>query len=521
MSAKSDTVTTSLPNRGQATLIVLIVLLLVLALALTAPHADRPTIGTENLLPAYAAAGCVIEITTATLLLAIFRVRRSISVLVLAFGYLLSGTLLPAWALAFPGIFDAFGWTSDLQATAWIAAVRRVGFALAVVGFAVLDPERQTNHPVRWISLCLLAVGAALVAGLSLTMVDVALPTLMLDARLPAQAWDYVPPLTIGLYVVGIAALLHRRRSSLDIWMAVVLLSLMTEIVLLSYAAGGVRLSVGWWAGRMIGLFSAATILIVLLSETAGNYMRLAEAAASEMRARRNRLTAMEALSATIAHEINQPLTSIVTNAGAGLRWLSRDVPNAEQASEALSMIAEDGHRAAMIVAGIRTMFLKGAQERGPVDIRMLVEDALSRCQAERSLPSTHVRLVFPKEDVFVECNAVQILQVCMNIIENAVGGSDGVSDATRRLIIRVERDGPEDMVETSILDDGPGVPPELAERMFEPFFSTKPDGMGMGLMFCRSVIEAHGGRLWFTENRPRGAAFHFTLPSSRSPVRE
>jgi signal transduction histidine kinase len=512
-------VTTSLPGDAQMSLIFAILVVLIVALVVTAPYAQQGTRGTEYFLPAYAAAVCVVEITTGALLLATFRVQRSANLLVLALGYLLSGLLVPAWALTFPGVFDTLGLGGNLQATAWIAAIRRIGFAAAVLGFAVFGADARAEKPDRWIAWGLAALAAGIAASLWFGLYgSQALPALMADGRRTAAGWGYVPPVTILLYGLGIAALLRRRRSTLDIWMAVVLFSLLFEIVLLSYLAAGTRLSVGWWSGRIFGLFAAAIILIVLLAETAGNYVRLAEAAAAEMRVRRNRMTAMEALSASIAHEVNQPLGSIVTNANAGLRWLSRGQPDIAQARAALERIVEDGHRAGKVVSGIRTMFLNGVQERSSVDLASVIDEAVARCRSERTLAAMEIERDGPEDAVHVTCNATQILQVCTNLIENAVEATGSRTDAPRRLTIRVRRlDANE--VETSFADNGHGVPARVAERMFEPFVSTKPDGMGMGLMFCRTVIEAHGGRLWHTPNRPAGAIFHFTLPSAALPA--
>lgn len=506
-------VASSLPSRSQQTTIFVVLIALIVALAVTAPYAPQPTSGTEGFVPAYAAAACMVEITTGALLLAGFRIQRSLALFVLAFGYLLSGLLVPAWALAFPGIFDGLGLDSNMQATAWIAAFRRVGFALAVLFFALCGPGLRVRAPGRWIAGgiagLLLAVAAILWVALG---PSAGMPRLMDDARRAAPAWMLVPALSLGLYTLTIGALLYRRQSALDIWMAVVVFSLLFELLLLSYFADGVRLSVGWWAGRLFGLTAAGIIMLVLLAETAGTSMRLAETAAAEIRARRNRTTAMEALSASIAHEVNQPLASMVTNADAGLRWLGREPPDIAEARAAFSRIVADGHRASRVVTGIRGMFVNSAQDRGPVDLKGLVDDAIRRCRAERAAAGAGIERRFPPQPVFVTCNAAQLLQVCLNLIENAVDGPGPGGARATRITVRIQCSDRHE-VETSVIDDGLGVPEDMGERIFQPFVSTKPHGTGMGLMFCRTVIEAHGGRLWFTPVRPHGAAFHFTLP--------
>ncbi len=508
-----DLAINSLPGRRQLKAIFLVVVLLIIALAAIAPHARQSTTGTESFLPAYAAAVCVIEITTGALLLATFRVQRSVALLLLSLGYLFSGLLVPAWVLSFPGIFGDLQVSTSLQATAWIAAIRRIGFATAALGFALCRMDVKLHTPGRWMLWGLGATAACVAVSLWIAFGQAeALPQLMTDTRRAAPAWNYVPPVAIALYVMAILALLRRRSGSLDIWIAVGIFSLLFEIVLLSYMANGVRLSVGWWSGRVFGLAAGAIILIVLLTETAGNYVRLAGSVAAELSAKRNRLTAMEALSATIAHEVNQPLASMVTNADAGLRWLAHGTPDIRQANAAFTRIVEDGHRASKVISGIREMFATGMQERSPVDLQGVLDEAVARLQAERASPSVVIIRDYPPHGTFVTCNPVQLLQVCLNLIENAIDGPQPGQAQTRRVTIRICCPDRHE-VETSIIDDGPGVPAEIGQRIFQPFVSTKPNGMGMGLMFCRTVIEAHGGKIWFTPNRPRGAVFQFSLP--------
>lgn len=507
--------TASLPTDRQLRIMFGVVTGLVVALLAVAPYARQPTQGTEIFVAAYAAGVCIIEATTAVILLSTFAMQRTVPLLILAAGYLLSASLVLPWALTFPGIFTVLGWDDNLQATAWIAAVRRIGFACAVLGYATARPTLEARRPGRWILGCvvLMPAFAAAVTWLVVSE-DASLPDFMADARNTAPAWGYVPPLALALYAAAGMALLRRKASTLDIWMLVVLISLCAEIALISYMGGGMRLSVGWWSGRSFGLLAALIILVVLLAEAGENHARLTRLAAVQTRARRNRLTAMEALSASIAHEVNQPLTSIVVNANAGIRWLARPSPEIGQARQALERIVEEGHRADKIVAGIRTMFTKGAQERKPVDLDCVVGEALDRCASEPAMAGVTVEKTVEAGSTHVVANPVQLLQVVSNIIENALDAmKDGLA-RERRLVIRIAR-APGGEVEASFADTGPGIDPSLAERIFEPFVSGKPDGMGMGLMFCRTVIEAHGGRIAVSANEPFGAVFRFWLPES------
>lgn len=491
-------------------------LCLVAAFAVTMPFARHPTQNTEVILPAYAAATFVLEITTSVLLFALFNARRSYSLVFLASGYLFSALTVPAWALSFPGVFTTLGVDLGLQATAAIAAVRRLAFPLFILAYALAPKDGLKSGASRRAvatTVLMVCAGAALLVGLIILHRD-ELPALMLDERRINWLWRYVPLLASALYVLDAALLLTRRRSSLDIWICIVLFSLIIELLLISYLGGGIRFSIGWWAGRLYGLAAASIVLLVLLSETTGVYARLAEIVATERRARQNRLTAMEALSATIAHEVNQPLASMITNADAALRWLGKEEPRIDKVDEALRRIVADGHRASKVVAGIRTMFMKGTQERSRVDLNALVQEAVHTASSEARYAGIAMKADLDPALPPVIGNSVQLYQVLCNLIENGIDAIKAAGERQRQLVIRTRRQG-DDEVQVSVEDNGTGVRQDVVERIFDPFFSTKTGGMGMGLMFCRAIIEAHGGRLWVSQNLPRGAVFHFSLPAA------
>jgi signal transduction histidine kinase len=314
------------------------------------------------------------------------------------------------------------------------------------------------------------------------------------------------------LYVVALTLLWWRRKSSLDLWLMIVLLTLLAEIVLLSYISAGIRLSVGWWTGRAFGLLSASIVLVALLVESMSLYARLARSVAAERRARESRLTAMEAMSATIAHEVTQPVASMVTNADAALRWLDKPRPEIGEAERALRRIVDDGHRAGGVIDSIRTLFRKDARERAPVDMRQLIEDVLARSRREAENARVLLRADVAPCGVVVIGNAVQLSQAVSNLVANAIDATRSVVDRARSVVVRCERLAPDRLI-VSVEDRGPGIAPEIRGSIFEPFFTTRSDGMGMGLMFSRAVVESHGGRLWVDDVVPHGAAFRFTLP--------
>jgi PAS domain S-box-containing protein len=227
-----------------------------------------------------------------------------------------------------------------------------------------------------------------------------------------------------------------------------------------------------------------------------------------------SRQTTIAAMTASIAHEINQPLAAIVANANAGLRWLARPQANIEEVEAILKRIVNDGHRASDVIASTRAMFQKGQRERTPVDINALIGEVLALLHGE--LESHRVLLQINLHDALPEVMAerVQLQQVLLNLIMNAVDAMSSVADRERRLTIRSEQHVSDD-VSIAVEDSGAGIDPDHTDRIFEAFFTTKPHGMGMGLSICRSIIEAHGGKLWAAPRSPHGTVFHVQLPRS------
>jgi signal transduction histidine kinase len=232
--------------------------------------------------------------------------------------------------------------------------------------------------------------------------------------------------------------------------------------------------------------------------------------------ARVGRLATMGELVASIAHEVNQPLTGIVTHGEAGLRWLSRNEPNLDEARETLSYIIQDGRRAAEIIENLRAMTKKSRPQLERLDINGAIQEilALTRSELTRHNLVLHTDLSAGDRTVFGD--RVQLQQVLLNLIMNGIEAMSAVTDRPKILTIsseRVETGG----VLVAVKDTGAGIDPATADRIFESFYTTKPKGIGIGLSICRSIIEVHGGRFWASPNTPHGAVFQFTLPADGS----
>jgi signal transduction histidine kinase len=228
--------------------------------------------------------------------------------------------------------------------------------------------------------------------------------------------------------------------------------------------------------------------------------------------ARINRATTMGELAASLAHEVNQPIAATILGAKNCLRWLDRDQPDLDEVRASARRIAEDGQRAANIVGRIRRQFEKGALNRELVDVGDIIRETVGLLRDEATRYNISVRLELADDLPQIVGDRIQLQQVAMNLIVNGIEAIKDV-DGTRELVIRSQRDE-SGQVLVSVSDTGMGVPPELADQIFDPFFSTKPNGTGMGLRISRSIVESHGGRLWVASAPARGAIFQFKLPS-------
>jgi PAS domain S-box-containing protein len=214
-------------------------------------------------------------------------------------------------------------------------------------------------------------------------------------------------------------------------------------------------------------------------------------------------------LSASIAHEVNQPLASIVTNAHACQAWLAHDPPNLERARVTLERIIRDGHSAADVVRRIRALFKEAAPVKTLLDINQTVAEVLRLLSDELRDNSIVVETALQADLPMIEADHVQIQQLLINLVHNAMEAMEGVTDRAKSLVLSVRRQGDEVLIQ--VRDHGSGIKdPAL---MFEPFFTTKGSGMGMGLSICRSIVDAHGGQVWATANDDEGMTFSFTLP--------
>jgi PAS domain S-box-containing protein len=224
------------------------------------------------------------------------------------------------------------------------------------------------------------------------------------------------------------------------------------------------------------------------------------------------RLTTMGELTASIAHEINQPLAAIVTQSEAALRFLGRAEPDLDEVQDALSAIRQDGVRAAEVIRSLRALARKSGPQLAKLDIDDVIREVLALAGGELRRHDVVLQGELAADERPVMGDRVQLQQVLLNLIMNGVEAMKGVTERARELTVSSTLAVPGSVL-VAVEDTGTGVDPTVADRMFQPFFTTKSDGLGMGLAICRSIIEAHGGRLWVSPRAPHGADARFTIP--------
>ena len=227
-----------------------------------------------------------------------------------------------------------------------------------------------------------------------------------------------------------------------------------------------------------------------------------------------NRIATIGQLAASIAHELKQPLAAVVIDGGGALRWLARQPPGIDKARSSVERMIKQADRATHIIDGLRDLTKQNAPRAEVVDLNEAIAEVIALTYSEAVKTGVTVSTRLAPQLPRVQGDRVQLQQVMLNLIVNAIQAMSGNGKRARELVISVDAVPSEGGVRVGVRDTGPGLSPESLSRLFEPFYTTKPDGMGMGLPICRSIIDAHGGRLWATGCEPRGVLFQFTIPA-------
>ncbi|PAY08428.1 two-component sensor histidine kinase [Bradyrhizobium sp. UFLA03-84] len=467
----------------------------------------------DAFIPAYGTAILLNDVMTAVLLFNQFAILRSRTLLAISTGYLFTALMIIPWMLTFPGVFTPDGLLdAGLQSTNSLALLRYAGFPTFVIAYALLNDERWWQGSASAIILSNVAMSVAAVCAVTALVAagDAYLPHITIDPVHFSTHLLYIVSCLILWNGLALALLWVRQRSVLDLWLMVVVCASAIELYLISFPVP-VRFSAGWYVGRVFGLVSSILVLFALMHEITTLYAQLLRAVVAQRREREARLMTGDTVSASIAHEVRQPLTAIITSANAGLNWLDHGTPNLDKIREALRRVVTIGRRAEALIENIRAQFKTDARARTSLDIDDLIHEALAVVRDQLQENRVAVRADSDKKLPRIRGEQVQLQQVLVNLMTNAIE-SMAAKNGNRALSIRseVHHSG---YVMVSVEDTGKGLDPSAVDRIFNPMFTTKTRGMGMGLSICRSIIEAHGGQLWVTADNAHGAIFHFTVP--------
>jgi signal transduction histidine kinase len=452
-----------------------------------------------SFVPVLSALLFVNDFITATLLFGLFSIVRSYALLLIANAYFFTGIMAVVFALTFPGEFSPSGLLgAGLQTSAWIYNFWHYGFPLALISYVILlSIGTKSSHATLFAISWSVAIVIGLVSALTWLATAGAefLPPLFQDPVHPTPLARFVTSSNTGICLLALGLLYWCRRSVLDLWLVVVLCAWASELAILDVLLYP-RFSFGFYIGRSFSLITSVVILVILLQEIMQLYTRLARSNAALQRERNNRLLSLDAMVASIAHEINQPLSALVTNGAIGLRLLAKADADLDEVRGLFRRIVDDGHRASDVIAGIRMMFKSSRREESPVNIQDLVYEVLALVHGELQGHGIAVQVNVHPNLPRIVGDRVQLQQVLVNLIMNAVEAMSSVQDHERSLLVESRLHGSNDVLLT-VEDSGPGIDTDEMEHLLNRSLQPSPTEWGWGLPFrgqsLKLVVVASG----------------------------
>jgi signal transduction histidine kinase len=507
----------SMPASAQErrTALRVVILFAIIAGALT-PFANVQLGRVDAFIPVIQTVMCVADLVTAALLLAQYSVEPRFAILAVASGYITSGLFAFLQTLAFPGGYSPTGIIGDgRDSSGWLFVFWHTCFPLAILIYALFK-DRPADTSDRSATAAIgvtVALTLAVFAGLSwiATAGTAYLPSIYVGG--PTQQTFTANLLNLFMWLWGftaLAVLFLRRRTVLDLWLAVTLCAWMPNFIAATFMTT-FRFSVGWYMARGFALIASCTVLVVLLTETTVLYARLANLIVLLRRERGNRLMSLQAATGAIAHELRQPLTAIGLQSQAGAIFLRKTPPNFAEAGECLREISNATEQAANVISSIRALFKDTQPQRASVAIDHVAQQALTLAHHDLQVNQVSVTADYDGKLPAIEADPMQLQQVVLNLIKNAIDAMAATPPSSRALRVTTGF-GSDSRVLLRVEDTGPGLAAD-PERIFDPFITTKTDGMGLGLAISRTIIEAHGGTLRVVKTGAQGTTFEIALP--------
>jgi signal transduction histidine kinase len=483
------------------------------------PIANRPAAQLNAFFPSLDAIVLITDLITAVLLFTQLSVSRSPSLMALASGYLFTAVIVIPHALTFAGAFSPSGLLgANNQTGSWLFIFWHFGFGASLLAYAILRKSEGRGAKIKGSTAATIGfvVGGIIFLVLGLTWLSTAgsnlLPEIITPQSTLSPTVRYPVWGTIAVTAAALGFLAVHRRSVLDLWLMVVAAVFIMELVF-SGLLPSARFSVGFYAGRVLSLITSCIVLILLLEESMRLYAELARSNVMLLLERENRMMNMEAVAASISHELKQPLGSIALDSESAMLLIQRPQPDVQQMTEVLNDIVKATGRANDQLEGIRKLFGRNMQGEDFVDLNDIVVRTVVLFSGEFKSHDIDVRTERSATPPVIYGHRSQLQQVLANLVLNAVEALNKVPHGTRVMMIRTRTDPGVAAIEVE--DSGPGIAPAQSGRVFEPFVTSKSQGMGLGLAICRTIVERHGGELTTVSAHPRGTIFRLRLPKA------
>jgi signal transduction histidine kinase len=496
-----------------------IILILALVFIIIAPFASVKLPRVDAFVPTLQTVLCVTDLITAALLFSLYSIQPLPGLLALASGYILSGLFAFLQTLAFPGAYSPSGLIGDpLSSAPYLFFLWHIAFPLAVTVYALSDDRARADDLLGRSTKATIAITIActlvITAGLTWSVTAGAryLPSLFVDQMRQAPITSYIAGAIWILSAAALVLLYLRKRTSLAVWLMVTLFATLPDLTLTTVLTT-VRFTLGWYTARSYALIAGCTVLIVLLAQTVWLYARVARTTVLLRRERANRLISVDAATASVAHEMSQPLSAIALNISSALLFLKKKPPNLEEVHACLTAMAGESDHANEIVKSIRKLFKTTAHQMAQIEVNHLAQQVLMMVENDLHAQGVTVSTEFQEDLAQITGDPTLLQQVILNLVKNAIEAMGAVPTTIKTLRLVTTQDG-NSIVSLSVQDSGPGITPENGTHVFDPFFTTKSSGTGLGLSISRKIIEDHGGELRLTKTSSNGCTFEITLPS-------
>jgi signal transduction histidine kinase len=508
-------VVTAHPTLRERQLALAAVGMILVGFATIVPFADIPLGRLNSFIPSIQVIVSIASIITAVLLFGQFWTIGSLGVLALAGGYLFVALVVVSHILTFPGAFSPTGLLgAGAQTAGWLYFFWHFSFPVAVIGYVLLKDARiparhSTCSAIVWTVMAV--VGLACLLTWIVTAKEQFLPVLFTDGATFSPLAIYVTGTDLLLSAFALALLLKRGRSMLALWLSVTVCAFLAELVINTIFITA-RFTVGWYSARAFSVLVPTIVMILMLSQTFALNARLMRVTVMLHRERSNKLANLEGVVASIAHEVRQPLACIAVRGAAAQRYLDRAPPDVCKAQNSVGAMVDASMRASEIFENIRALFSYADQERQPISVNQLTGEALDLLREELNAHGIETSEQQAPQLPSIMAHKGQLREVILNLIRNAIDAMKALSGRRRILRIKTDRHGDEAIV-ISVEDAGPGIEPETMKSIFDPFFSTKTKGMGLGLAICKSIVERHHGELSVSSEIDGGTRFQIILP--------